>query len=189
MTKAPSPPHDDVAARTNSTYTAAHAAQAEHLCRLGATNVDLAAFFDVAEKTVRNWMRRHAAFAAAVRRGKLTADCAVTEALFQRACGFRRVDVRLFRRGGQPALRRVVRQYPPDTTACIFWLKNRRPDLWRDVWRIRAAEQAAPVTDLATARRKILALMPGWEVDTIATPPASQRDLPSPGTSRPTRRA
>jgi hypothetical protein len=26
----------------------------------------------------------------------------------------------------------TMRHYPPDTTACIFWLKNRRPDLWRD---------------------------------------------------------
>ena len=34
-------------------------------------------------------------------------------------------------------------RYPPDTTAAIFWLKNRRPDLWRDKHRIEHSGQVA----------------------------------------------
>ena len=26
----------------------------------------------------------------------------------------------------------IRKRYPPDVVACIFWLKNRRPDIWRD---------------------------------------------------------
>jgi hypothetical protein len=42
--------------------------------------------------------------------------------------------VKIFMPAGakKPIYAPYVEHIPPDVTACIFWLKNRRPDLWRD---------------------------------------------------------
>ena len=42
-------------------------------------------------------------------------------------------------RDGKIIEHKYIEHYPPDTTAALFWLKNRRPDRWRDVQRIDAA--------------------------------------------------
>ncbi|HJQ55669.1 MAG TPA: hypothetical protein VJ890_02105 [Vineibacter sp.] len=118
--------------QTRTSYQSSYAADAERLCRLGATNDDLAEAFGVVEKTVRNWMRREPAFAKAVRRGKLDADMNVAESLYQRACGARQTERRVVRRDGKEVVTEITRELPPETRACAFWLKNRRPDLWRD---------------------------------------------------------
>ena len=62
------------------------------------------------------------------------ADAEVAERLFLRARGYTHEAVKILSRGGkeEPVMVPYVEHYPPDTTACIFWLKNRRPDLWRD---------------------------------------------------------
>jgi hypothetical protein len=39
----------------------------------------------------------------------------------------------------------------PDTTACIFWLRNRRKDLWRD--RVDVAGLHPPTQDARSGRR------------------------------------
>lgn len=85
---------------------------AKKLCLLGARDVDVAAFFDVSKQTIYNWQEAHPEFREAMRLGKIEADMKVAESLYRRACG--------------------TDETPPDTTACIFWLKNRRPDMWRD---------------------------------------------------------
>lgn len=30
-------------------------------------------------------------------------------------------------------VKQTIKHYPPDTTACIYWTKNRMPERWRDV--------------------------------------------------------
>lgn len=177
------PPERAVARRTRSAYTPAHARQAERLCRLGATNVDLADIFGVSEKTVRNWMRRQKPFADAVRRGKGAADLAVADSLYRRACGFSHTDVRMFRRGSKVITRRYTRHYPPDTTACVFWLKNRRPDLWREAARApdrtpgAAAPSAGPPRDDLELARRLAFLLA--TADAALPPPAPAPQVPA----------
>jgi hypothetical protein len=60
------------------------------------------------------------------------ADAEVAEKLFKRATGYSHDAVKIFNDQGAPLQVPYTEHYPPDTTACIFWLKNRRPDLWRD---------------------------------------------------------
>jgi len=93
------------------------AVEAERLCKLGATDKDLAAFFGVGATCIDQWKHRHKAFKAALDAGKQLPDTEVEASLYKRATGFVSAE-------GQA--------YPPDVTACIFWLKNRRPDAWRD---------------------------------------------------------
>ena len=107
-------------------------AQAEKLCKLGATNKELADFFEVNEDTIKEWAKVHPEFSAALKSGREMADATVGERLFQRAIGYSHPDVHLSNYQGTVTKTDIVKHYAPDTTACIFWLKNRRPDLWRD---------------------------------------------------------
>jgi hypothetical protein len=81
--------------------------QARKLCLLGATDDQLASFFDVATSTISKWKLDFPEFAEALKGGKVGADMEVAASLYKRATG-------------------------GDTVAMIFWLKNRARDQWRD---------------------------------------------------------
>lgn len=115
-----------------SKFDEAKCLQAEKLCKLGATDKELADFFEVSEQTLNTWKKDHQAFLESLKRGKSMADAEVGERLFQRACGFAHPDVHISNYQGEITQTSITKQHAPDTTACIFWLKNRRPDLWRD---------------------------------------------------------
>ena len=114
-------------------YQESYAIQAEKLTVLGATDVDLADFFEVSINTIKRWKTRHEAFGASLKVGKGASDDRVEHSLYQRAVGYT-FDSELVKVVNHEVVRIPRREHvPPDTTAQIFWLKNRRPDLWRDV--------------------------------------------------------
>jgi hypothetical protein len=121
-------------------YKPEMASAVKFLCARGATNPVLANFLGVHTQTITDWAAEHEEFAAAMREGKAEIfDPLVERALAQRALGYS-VDTLEVKYVGKDAERRedVVRKhYPPDTTACIFWLKNRQPEKWRDVHDVR----------------------------------------------------
>lgn len=106
--------------------------QARKLCLLGATDEDMARFFEVAKSTITLWVREHQNFSAAIKNGKMLADATIADSLYQRAKGYSHRSVKIM------VVDKCVEQvpftehYPPDPTSMIFWLKNRRPDLWRE---------------------------------------------------------
>jgi len=106
--------------------------QATNLCLLGATDADLARFFGFDERTINRWKDSHPEFAEALREGKEGADANIGKSLFQRATGYSHPSEEIKVVEGEIVRVPITKQYPPDTTAMIFWLKNRRPDLWRD---------------------------------------------------------
>lgn len=118
-----------------SKYTEEFAVQAEKLCKLGATDKDLADFFKVSLPTIWRWQTQHPEFCSALKVGKAEADDRVERSLYHRANGYSFPAVKVFMPAGAsgPVYAPITEHVPPDTTACIFWLKNRRPELWRDV--------------------------------------------------------
>lgn len=121
-----------------SRYKKEYDEQAYKLCLLGATDKDLADFFNVKEQTINNWKRDHPSFFESLKRGKVIADANVADRLYQRAMGYEHDDIELKvvslggNMGSEVQEVKVRKYYPPDTTAAIFWLKNRRPQEWRD---------------------------------------------------------
>jgi hypothetical protein len=115
-------------------YRPEYARQAASLCALGATDANLADLFDVSTWTIRNWMVRHKEFGEAVAQSKNAFDALIERSLAQRAIGYE-VDVeeKKLNKEGKVVSYTVRKHYPPDVTACIFWLKNRQPKQWRDV--------------------------------------------------------
>ena len=112
--------------------------QARKLGLLGATDKDLANFFEVDEATINRWKIAHPEFCVSIKEGKEFADSNVAERLYQRAMGFEHdseeIKVVSDGQGAGSSIERVpIRKiYPPDTAAAIFWLKNRQRDKWRD---------------------------------------------------------
>jgi hypothetical protein len=102
--------------------------QALKLCSKGFTDSDLANFWNVDERTVNNWKTKYPEFFQSLKDGKQFCDEEIEKSLFNRAKGYTVKEVRSDANGGSE----TVKELPPDTTACIFWLKNRKPKEWRD---------------------------------------------------------
>lgn len=115
-----------------SKFKVEYVEQARKLCKLGATDRELAAFFEVSEKTLNNWKLESGEFLQALKSGKDEADDRVERSLFARAIGYEHDDVDIRVIEGRIVETSITKRYPPDTTAAIFWLKNRRKDEWRD---------------------------------------------------------
>jgi len=101
--------------------------QARKLCLLGATNEQLAAAFEVSIESIQGWLRNKPEFLQAVKDGRENADGQIAGALYQKAMG-------------------------GDTTAMIFWLKNRRAANWREKHEVDHTGQL----DLTVITRKIV---------------------------------
>lgn len=115
-------------------YSQEYADQARKLCLLGATDEEIASFFDVEVRTIYRWKLDHDEFCQALKVGKAEADDRVERSLYQKAIGYRQQAIKIFMPAGKddPVYAPYVEHMAPDTTAAIFWLKNRRSQDWRD---------------------------------------------------------
>ena len=114
--------------------------QAKKACLMGAIDKDLADFFGVSEKTINNWKNEHPEFLQSIREGKELADSNVAKSLYERARGYSHPEVHISNYQGKITQTELTKQYPPETTAGIFWLKNRQPDKWRDRKEVTGAD-------------------------------------------------
>lgn len=108
--------------------------QARKLCEFGATDTEIADFFRVSDRTIYRWQIKYPEFCQALKVGKGAADDRVERALYHRATGYTFDAVKIFMPAGakKPVHAKYREHVPPDTTSMIFWLKNRKPDEWRD---------------------------------------------------------
>lgn len=105
---------------------------AEKMSHMGATDADLAQAFGVCVATIRTWKSVHEEFSSALKLGKAAADARVERSLYEKACGYSHPDTHFSAYDGHVTETPTVKHYAPDTTAAIFWLKNRKPAEWRD---------------------------------------------------------
>ena len=96
------------------------------MAHAGLTDIQMAEELGVNEDTIYEWKKVHPAFSEALKSGKETPDAQVESALLKKALGYEYDEYH----GKLGEMRKVQH---PDTVACIFWLKNRQPDQWRDV--------------------------------------------------------
>ena len=111
--------------------------QVEKLAGLGLIDTEVAYLLDISEVTLKNYKNKNHAsylpgFLSALKKGKLKSDKEVAKSLFERACGYSCEETKVFCNDGELIEAKVIKHYPPDPTSMIFWLKNRRKDLWRD---------------------------------------------------------
>lgn len=113
-------------------YKAEYVKIAAKLYELGATDYEVAQAFEVSEGTIRNWQAKHIEFSTAAKNGKTLNDDRVERSLYHKAVGYTFTSEKVFQFQGQIVRAQTVEHVPPDTTAAIFWLKNRRKEDWRD---------------------------------------------------------
>lgn len=113
-------------------YKDVYPEQAWRLSLLGQTDVEMATFFGVSERTFHGWKKSHPDFLQSIKKGKADADAKVAEGLYARAIGYSHPDVHISSHLGVITVTNIVKHFPPDTAAAFIWLKNRQPDKWRD---------------------------------------------------------
>ena len=136
----------------------------EAWARDGRTDQQIADGIGIARSTLSLWKERFPDISDALKKGKEVVDIQVENALLRRALGYQvtettreRVvptdpDTGLPGPARMEVTREVTREVLPDTTAQIFWLKNRRPDRWRDKrdLGVEAAPAENPLAGLST---------------------------------------
>jgi len=128
---------------------------ARNYCLLGATNADMAKYFNVSMECFNWWISHDPLFLQILKEGREQADAVVASRSYARACGFERVEKEQVLVGTQVVEIERTKYYPPETTAAIFWLCNRHPDKWRRGEKQEVvestADQAKAVHSLLTA--------------------------------------
>lgn len=109
----------------------------ESYARDGLTDDQIALKMGINRSTYYRWQTENKDFKDAIKRGKAPVDVVVENALYRSAIGFVKTikrPVKLRLKGGAEKIEYVDEEIyvPPMVTAQIFWLKNRRPDKWRD---------------------------------------------------------
>ncbi|MBQ6713791.1 MAG: helix-turn-helix domain-containing protein [Selenomonadales bacterium] len=119
----------------------------EAWARNGLSDEQIAKNIGIAVSTLYEWKNRFPEFSEALKKGKEVVDIEVENALLKRALGHQVVeetkealrhpetDQPLVDSSGNSIMvvtKQITKNVPPDVTAQIFWLKNRKPDVWRD---------------------------------------------------------
>jgi len=118
---------------------------------LGLTDKQVAEIIGVTEQTINNWKAKDQRFFESIKESKLEADKRVVESLYKRAIGYKydEITYEKSKTGGlgikleegditevkhtpTSKTKIVTKEVVADITACIFWLKNRQPESWRD---------------------------------------------------------
>lgn len=105
----------------------------EGWARDGLTDEQIAQNIRISRETLYAWKKKYPDISDALKRGKEIVDRQVENALLRRALGYEYEEVKEKFEYGEITERTVTKkEVVPDTTAQIFWLKNRKPDKWRD---------------------------------------------------------
>lgn len=130
----------------------------EGWARDGLTDEQIAQNIGVSRSTLNEWKKRFSDISDTLKRGKDIIDRQVENALLKRAIGYEfKETTQELTEGGMMLTKIVTKQQVPDTTAQIFWLKNRKPEAWRDK---RETEHSGSI-NIADAAKEIESFFDG----------------------------
>ena len=107
----------------------------EGWARDGLTDEQIANNIGISVSCLNNWKNKYVEILESLKKGKEVVDRQVENALLTRALGYEYTETTreyIPELGEMKTTKKVTKQVAPDTTAQIFWLKNRKPDKWRD---------------------------------------------------------
>lgn len=111
----------------------------EGWARDGLTDEQISNNIGISRSTLAEWKKKYEDISDTLKKGKEVVDIQVENALLKRALGYSYEEVtkEICENTGTGELemritKKVKKEVVPDTTAQIFWLKNRKPDVWRD---------------------------------------------------------
>lgn len=98
----------------------------------GITDKQLAYNMGIGVSTLYKWQNEHVEILEAIKEGKKVADEQVENALYRSAIGYTVTDIVEETTDKGIFTRKTTKNIPPNITAMIFWLKNRKPEVWKD---------------------------------------------------------
>lgn len=101
----------------------------EGWARDGLTDEQIAENMGIKRQTLYEWKKKYTDISDTLKKGKEVVDRQVENALLKRALGYQYKEIT---KEGGVITKEVTKEVHPDTTAQIFWLKNRKPAEWRD---------------------------------------------------------
>jgi len=104
----------------------------EGWARDGLTDEQIAEKIGIARSTLNEWKNKYPVISDTLKRGKDVVDNEVENALLKRALGYSYKEIKTKDDGDKIEVTETIKEVVPDVTAQIYWLKNRRPDKWRD---------------------------------------------------------
>ena len=136
-----------------SKYSAALDLTVEYMARAGLTDKQISEKLGITEATLNNWKKAHPSFFESLKRGKEDPDDMVEKSLFKMATGYsykaqKPVSVSMGQGMGSEVQTVEYKEHvPPNPTSIIFWLKNRRPDRWRDKHDVETSGEVRVIFD------------------------------------------
>ena len=128
----------------------------EGWARDGLTDEQIAKNIGISKQTFYDWKKKYADFSDSLKNGKEVIDIQVENSLLKRALGYEYEEVSEKFEGGILTERKITKkQVVPDTTAQIFWLKNRKPSVWRDKAQVDIDAEFSKVDELISAIDKV----------------------------------
>lgn len=128
---------------------------AEGYARAGMIDIEICKKLRISQESFYKYQREHPEFSEAIKRGKAPVDFEVENALLKRAMGFeyeeKTTEVEIGS-DGQPKPARIKttkKMIAGDVGAQAFWLKNRKPETWRDKHDVTISSD--PFTELLMA--------------------------------------
>lgn len=116
-----------------------HVPWVKSLAKRGLTVKEIASELGIAKSTLCKWVKEHEELSDALNCGRDIADSIVEDTLYKQAVGGYKIretrTITEIDENGQPQpthIETCEKEIGPNTTACIFWLKNRKPNEWRD---------------------------------------------------------
>ena len=157
-----------------TSYRPEYGEQARKLCQLGATDAELAQFFEVNRSTIFEWRAAHPEFSDALNIGKSFADERMKRSLYQRGIGYDYQSVKIVEegviadRGGKLTLVKrttSTEHVAGDVGAQKLWLTNRLPREWRD--KIDVSQDAKPERSSEEIKAIILGKLAEWGLKVV----------------------
>lgn len=103
----------------------------EGWARDGMTDEQIAVNMGISARTLYRWKLQYCQICQALKKGKDVADREIENALFKRAKGYDVTETKIKAKNGVVIEKtEITKHIPGDTTAQIFWLKNRKPEYW-----------------------------------------------------------
>ena len=128
----------------------------EGWARDGLTDEQIAKNIGISRSTLNEWKKKYSDISDTLKQGKEVIDRQVENALLKRAIGYEYEEVSEKFEGGILTERKITKkQVVPDTTAQIFWLKNRKPSVWRDKAHVDIDAEFSKVDELISAIDKV----------------------------------
>ena len=120
----------------------------EGWARDGLTDEQIAHNMGINVSTIYDWKSKYPEFSETLKKGKEVVDRLVENALLKRALGYSYTETKIVHSDKDgDKVEKTIKEVVPDTTAQIFWLKNRKPKDWKDKQYVEADEEALKKLD------------------------------------------